>query len=358
MKKKLFFLVTLIIFSVTFVFSCGENRETYGKGSTNTDEKEKPEEPIDDNAKVVVAYVTSWSTIMPDPDYLTHINYAFGSVNSTFDGVNIDNEDRLKSIVDLKKKKPSLKVVLSIGGWGSGGFSEMAMMENTRKSFAADCKRVIDQFNLDGIDMDWEHPTSSEAGIASSPKDRENFNLLMQEIRNAIGDNKYLTFASPANVMYYDLEALAGIVNYVNIMMYDTGEPPYHHSALYRSEMVKSVSADEAINNHIAGGMPAKRLTLGIPFYGHGINGTTVAYKDIPKLLEQGNIEKWDDVAKAPYLVNAAGEVTLVYDNARSIGFKCEYLLQQGLRGAMYWEYSQDDSDGTLRKAVWNGINR
>ena len=45
-------------------------------------------------ARVVVAYVTSWTDIMPDPWAMTHINYAFGKVNETFDGVNISNRGR------------------------------------------------------------------------------------------------------------------------------------------------------------------------------------------------------------------------------------------------------------------------
>ena len=48
------------------------------------------------DTKVIVAYVTSWSSIMPDPQYMTHINYAFGHVSETFNGVGIDNENRLR----------------------------------------------------------------------------------------------------------------------------------------------------------------------------------------------------------------------------------------------------------------------
>ena len=51
------------------------------------------------DSKVVVAYVTSWSEVMPDPQYMTHINYAFGHVNESFNGVKIDNEERLRQIV-------------------------------------------------------------------------------------------------------------------------------------------------------------------------------------------------------------------------------------------------------------------
>ena len=91
---------------------------------------------------VVVAYVTSWSRVMPDPFTMTHINYAFGHVNDIFDGVRIDNPRRLKAIVDLKTVNPDLKVMLSVGGWGSGRFSEMAADDQRRMSFAQDCLKV------------------------------------------------------------------------------------------------------------------------------------------------------------------------------------------------------------------------
>ena len=56
------------------------------------------------DSKVVVAYVTSWSEVMPDPQYMTHINYAFGHVNDEPLTVSsIDNEERLRQIVDLRK---------------------------------------------------------------------------------------------------------------------------------------------------------------------------------------------------------------------------------------------------------------
>ena len=110
------------------------------------------QEVQDESEKVVVAYVTSWSTVMPDPDRVTHINYAFGHVSDSFDGVRIDNEDRLRSITALRDDAPSLKVLLSVGGWGSGRFSEMAADKKLRRSFAADCRRVVEEFGLDGID--------------------------------------------------------------------------------------------------------------------------------------------------------------------------------------------------------------
>ncbi len=96
--------------------------------------------------KVIVGYVTSWSDVIPDPTTMTHINYAFGNVNETFDGVGVANPERLRKIAALKKSEPGLKVALSVGGWGSGRFSEMASDAGRRRKFAEDCLRVVSEY--------------------------------------------------------------------------------------------------------------------------------------------------------------------------------------------------------------------
>ena len=225
------------------------------------------------DSKVVVAYVTSWSEVMPDPQYMTHINYAFGHVNESFNGVKIDNEERLRQIVDLRKQKPELKVLLSIGGWGSGRFSEMAANDEYRRAFAADCARVVKEFALDGIDIDWEYPTSSMANISSSPDDTENFTLLMQDIRAAIGNEKELTLATVASARYIDFKAILPSVDFVNIMAYDMASAPKHHSALYPSGHSGDITSDGAVTAHLKAGVPPSKLVMGMPFYGRGGDG-------------------------------------------------------------------------------------
>jgi len=305
---------------------------------------------------IVLAYITAGSDIIPDTDYVTHLNYAFGHVNETFNGVNISNEGRLRSIVKLKEKAPNLKIMLSIGGWTSGRFSEMAADPVTRRAFAQDCKRIVDEFELDGIDMDWEYPTSSSAGISSSSDDTENFTFLMKEIREEIGKDKLLTLASVYSARFVDFRAIDEYIDFVNIMTYDMGRPPYHNAPLYRSEYVRRLSIDESVDAHVIAGVPLNKLTLGMPFYGHGIDDISdfIDFKDMPKL--KGYTEKWDSMAMVPYLVDKDGKFICSYDNERSLKIKCEYLLKKGLLGAMYWEYSCDDSKGTLRKIVYNTV--
>lgn len=302
--------------------------------------------------RVVVAYVTSWSDVIPDPSCMTHINYAFGHVNDTFDGVRIDNPQRLKDMVALKQVNPDLKVMLSVGGWGSGRFSEMAMDRKLRRSFADDCLRVVEEFGLDGIDIDWEYPTSSAAGISYSPEDTGNFTMLMKDLRQVLGDGLLLTFASAASAEYVDFTAVEPYVDFVNIMAYDMATAPKHHSALYESEISGGMTSDKAAKAHMAAGVPAHKLVLGMPFYGRGAGryANFNDFKDIKKDIEAYEI--WDEKAQVPYIADTDGTLIVGYDNPRSLKIKCGYIKANGLRGAMYWDYDGDDADGTLRKTV------
>ena len=305
------------------------------------------------DSKVVVAYVTSWSEVMPDPQYMTHINYAFGHVNESFNGVKIDNEERLRQIVDLRKQKPELKVLLSIGGWGSGRFSEMAANDEYRRAFAADCDRVVKEFALDGIDIDWEYPTNSMANISSSPDDTENFTLLMQDIRAAIGNEKELTLATVASARYIDFKAILPSVDFVNIMAYDMASAPKHHSALYPSGHSGDITSDGAVTAHLKAGVPPSKLVMGMPFYGRGGDGYP-SFQDYNKVgnTDTQYTEKWDEVAQVPYLADKNDTLVFGFENPRSLAIKCQYILDKDLLGGMYWDYSGDNEQGDLRRTV------
>ena len=310
--------------------------------------------------KIVLAYITSGNKVMPDPNYVTHVNYAFGTVKSTFDGVNVQNPERLKEIVKLKEQKPSLKILLSIGGWGAGGFSEMACEDNLRAAFVKDCKKIADEFNLDGIDMDWEYPSSRGPGITAQPEDIDNFTKLMKELREILGKDKLVTFATSARARYYDFSAVMPYCDFVNIMAYDLGRPPRHNASLYPSSMTR-FSAKDAIDAHIEAGVAPNQLVLGVPFYGHGNRSKGfpdyVDYSAISKGDYDKYTHKWDEDGKVPYIVDEEGDMIVTYDSPESLKLKCDYALERGLLGVMYWEYSCDDPQLTLTKATYEAVN-
>ena len=316
--------------------------------SLPTDAK-KQQEPI------IVAYVASWgSQRMPDPTLMTHINYAFGNVSKTFDSVDLRDTEFLHGVLALKKQNPKLKIVLSIGGWTAGNFSEMAADERCRLSFARDCKRVVDQYGFDGIDIDWEYPTSDEAGISCSPDDTDNFTLLMRDIRAAIGKQKLLTIATIADAKFIDFRACLKYLDFVNIMAYDVANPPKHHTTLYRSSLSGRITVEEAVQAHLKAGVPRQKLTLGMPLYGRGAGDNKVLGRFV-KTGETGGqyTRKWDDVGKVPYLADADGNLVLAYDSPVSLAWKCRYIKEQGLLGAMYWECTEDNDQLEGMRSIW-----
>ena len=304
----------------------------------NTQDPQEPENPIDDPVVepeqdyIIVGYATYWDSTMPDPELLTHINYAFAHIKSDFESLDIKSESRLKKIAGLKKTHPGLKVLLSVGGWEAGNFSEMAADETHRKNFCNNCLAAVNKYDLDGIDIDWEYPTSSAAGISSSPNDTRNYTLMMADLRETLGEGKLITMASSANAKYVDFRSAIQYMDYVNIMTYDMGKPPYHNAGLYASSMTKR-SCDESVALHYQAGVPYEKIVLGIPFYGHG-NGREFSTDcvDYNEINFTGFNKCWDPLAMVPYLTNTSGEMVLSYDNEASVALKAEYIRKKGDR--------------------------
>ena len=314
-----------------------------------------PDPSAPEGGYIIVGYAYADSGTLPDPTLLTHINFSFAKIQDDFETLYIRDKkaNRLKQIVGLKSRKPSLKVLLSVGGWGAGNFSEMAADEAHRKNFCKNCLAAVNTYKLDGIDLDWEYPTSNSAGISSSPNDTRNFTLLLKDLRDALGPDKLITMASEASANYIDWSSALPYLDFVNIMSYDMGRPPYHNAALYPSSKTK-MSCEEAVAKHYAKGVPYNKMTLGMAFFGRVdrkiLQGDELDYNEIINL--KGYTECWDDVAKVPYLATAAGTMVLSYDNATSIGLKADYVKHKGLLGGMYWDIEADDADWTLSKAV------
>lgn len=303
--------------------------------------------------KYVIAYVTAWSDVMPDPQLMTHINYAFGHVTDSFDGIRIEKPERLRQIVALKERNPKLKVLLSVGGWTSGRFSEMAASDSTRQAFCLDARKIVDEFRLDGIDIDWEYPGSSEAGISSSEGDKDNFTKLMHGLRQTLGADKLVTLATYAGGRFYDFPAFIDAVDFVNMMSYDMNRVPEHHAPLFNSERFTGLTVEKALQAHLGQGVPARKLCMGLPLYGRGTPATAdyVDFKDLPSQLGKF-APGYDAQACVPYLADSEGNLVLGYDDEESLRVKCRYALDKKLLGVMYWECGADAPSFTLMRML------
>jgi chitinase len=312
-------------------------------------------------------------------DKLTHIIFSFCHLSGNVLKVdNADDATTITALVGLKKKNPSLKVLLSLGGWGGcATCSDVFSTAKGRKDFAASVLQLNQFFKTDGIDIDWEYPVvEGFPGHKFEAADKQNFTDLILELRGTLGNKFEVTFAAGGFQKFLenavDWKAVAPVVDRINLMTYDlvNGNSPStgHHTPLY-SNASQHESTDNAVKYLIKAGVPANKLVLGAATYGRMWEGVIAAqnglyqsgkfkqgldYKKFDRELtaEQGWKNYWDDVAKAPYAYNAQKQLFITYDDTRSMTLKTQYAIDQKLSGIMYWEIMNDKYVGGLLEAI------
>ncbi|KAI1382208.1 glycoside hydrolase superfamily [Hypoxylon crocopeplum] len=340
------------------------------------------------------AYFTNWGVNagyhaqeLPVSE-LTHILYAFadidpdGTVKSSDPSVDVqkrypgdlkqngtgDAFGAVKQLFIHKKWNRNLKTLLSIGGWNySPKFAAVAATDATRRKFATSAVKLITDWGFDGIDLDWEYP--------SSDTEKVNFVKLLEECRHALdrysllNGLKYrftISVASPASPVNYDKFDLTAMNKYVDswhLMAYDysgSWDTVSGHQAnvfAYGGAPSKKLSTNDAIRYYEAHGIHPQKILMGLPLYGRAFEGTSGIgqnyssvgeggpqpgvwyYKDLPKA---GAKVVYDDVAKATYSYDASTKELISYDNVQSTTYKSQYLIHRNMGGAFFWEASGD----------------
>jgi chitinase len=319
----------------------------------------------------------------------------------------------------LKDAYPDIKILVSLGGWlGSVFFSDAALSAQSRAAFVSSCIDLFILGDLpeaggaggvgvaagifDGIDIDWEYPVAGGAsGTHHNKDDAANLSLLFQEFRDQFDAIVWptleeerellLTMAGPASDyrgQNYNIGQDQAILDYVQIMTYDfhgTWERKTGHltnpctSILDPASETWRLSLDKSVKLYRDQyGVPAVKIVPGATFYGvgwkrvkeganYGLYGRAGGaatgvyedgydyYRDLP-LSDPDYTEHWDDLAKAAWLYNPTTDIFWTYDNPESLALKADYVRFFNLGGLMFWEVSGDDDDGTLIKALYDGL--
>ncbi|KAI8583566.1 hypothetical protein K450DRAFT_165570, partial [Umbelopsis ramanniana AG] len=227
----------------------------------------------------------------------THINYAFAilNTNSTPTWTDPDNTvTQLPSLVTAAHKQ-NVKVSISVGGWtGCLKYSATASTEANRQAFIAWNIAQITNYNLDGVDLDWEYPGRQGAGCngVDEANDAPNYLTLLQELRSAL-DTKFGTGVKEITLavrvqpfdqnggILSDMSAYAKVVTRFNLMLYDingswntvTGpNAPFNYAAGQ-----DPYSFVQAITTWKAANVPASQLVAGMAYYGR----STTALEDM-----------------------------------------------------------------------------
>lgn len=327
-----------------------------------------------------------------DAEKLTHINYAFVNVQDSMAVLTnlATDSTNFRKLNALKKINPDLKIVISIGGWTwSENFSDAVLTESSRLKFAKTSVDIVRQFDLDGVDIDWEYPgMRGEEGNIFRPEDKQNFTLMFKALRDELNllekekNKKYLLTtavgSSKAFIDHTEMGKAQEYLDYVLIMTYDYGGrngTVGHHTNLYDSDPSgEGSSADRSIRNFMAAGVPASKIGLGAAFYGKGFEAETARNHGLGEkrikpvqgggytklkdtLINQAGYQKYyDKKARAPYLFNDSTKVLITYDDEKSIKDKCKYIKKHKLAGIFFWEYFNDPRE-YLINAIDKNLN-
>lgn len=383
-----------LIFLLPLFFACNDATKKQDKTNQEPSAQETPKQAIPVEDLKIIGYAAGYEDYdfsKIDATKLTHINFAFANIVEGKAAFELETDaDKIATLIGLKKHNPNLKVLYSVGGWvWSDQFSTMAAYEDSRQKFAESCVALLKKHAFDGVDLDWEYPGQRAEDNDFRPSDKDNFTLLLKDIREALDvqgekDNTHylLTIATGADQQYIDHTNLGEAhkhLDFINVMCYDfyqgwmfqTG----HHANLHPSDKEKygGNSGVESIDRHIEAGVPVHKLVLGIPFYGRqwknvaptevplyasaNEGGYITPYWEILENLKSGKYEKmYDESAKASYLWNPTDHIFISWETPKEIELKSTYIKEKGLGGAMFWEYSLD-KDQELLNTLFENLN-
>lgn len=337
----------------------------------------------------VIGYYSGRTTMVDsfEIEKLTHLIFSFCHLKGNRLSVNNARDTAtILRMVELKKRNPRLKIILSLGGWG--GCKTCSAVFSTRRGrriFAKSVNRLSGYFNTDGIDLDWEYPAiAGFPGHAYTPADKHNFTKLIENLRKDLGKEKEISFAAGGFAAFIDSSVewkkVMPETDRVNLMSYDLvsgfSTVSGHHTPLYSTPQ-QSRSVDDGVKRLIAAGVPPEKIVIGAAFYArlfevtdtanHGLYRQAKFYHGLPFRnfadtisVANGFVLYWDTVAKAPYAFNNQRKILATYDDTASIRLKTEYSVKNKLNGIMFWQLAEDsftngllDAIDKTRKAMW-----
>ncbi|KAL2502514.1 Glycosyl hydrolase family protein with chitinase insertion domain [Forsythia ovata] len=310
-----------------------------------------------------------------DSSLFTHLFCAFADLDPQTYQLTISSANNASFAQFTKTvvlKNPSVKTLLSIGGGSADKtvFSSMAAQSTSRKAFIDSSIKLARSYGFSGLDLDWEYPQAAS--------DMVNLGSLLKEWRTAVAAEATTSgkvaltltaavyLAPTLNDLKYPVQSINSNLDWINVMAYDFYDPSWYkftnsHAALY--DPSGQVSGSYGVGAWSQAGVNAKKLVLGLPFYGyawrlvnannHGLlapasgpasadNGA-MGYRQIKNFIAQN---------KAPIVYNStivtnycyAGTTWIGYDDSQSINDKVLYAKQKGLLGYFAWHVGVDNN--------------
>lgn len=345
------------------------------------------------NKKIVYGFLPYWNInkFTPQPE-LTHLGYfsltidASGNVIEYYDGGEVDmglrrlNSDEFLEIGnDLLAQDKQVEVVIT--SFNHGDIVAFLSSQSAQENFFTSLDSVLLAYPISGVNIDFE--TSKE----TSQTVRDNFTKFMERLREHL-DNKYgnmqvsidMYAGAATNQQLWDVAGIEPYVDHIIVMAYD-----FHRTNSQRAGPVAPLFGDasqweSSINRYLQDFLaivPAKKVVLGLPFYGYEWQttsrdstshtfpdtGATASYSRVLDLLEKKEElqvqEHWNETALSPYISYIEdGEIYVVYyENSRSLSYKLDYANQLDLGGIAIWALGYEGDSRELWDVIQRKIN-
>ena len=321
--------------------------------------------PLSQEEKKIFAYYNT-EVLADVPKGVDTIIFAFAFARAN--GViylGAENQYKLENALTVlnQLKERGLKILISVGGYeNSETFPVIAANATARQQFATSAADFMRKYNFDGIDINWEFKTRDEA---------QHYAELVNEARCGNPD-KILTvtvFRRPNIMDLVDYTKIDQSVDYYNLLTYEyygadwssiTGfNTPLHHVSDDPSDLCIDVSTRYLLGLN---GVTKSKVILGVAFYGQQFSDTDGLHKPFVKgpnsiRIDYNHIKgvstaQYNAQAAAVYIYDKVNRVLTTFDDTRSIGDKCDYIIQQNLTGAFIWELGGDKNNELLKKVV------
>jgi len=329
-------LVNLSPFVFALTFAC--NSDNSGRGS-----RSQPPPAASDKKGGIVAYHPDYRDTPSNDqlDRLTHL--VLFSITPTNHDVPLPSgwgsnwPSNINDIVNRAHDR-GVKVIIALGGWGKTGSFPDSVKPANRQTFVNNIMALVNQYNFDGVDIDWEYPNTNE--------EVANFEGFMVALKAALG-NKRLSFAIGAQYQpnkYTD--ATYNALDALHLMTYDglTRNRPHHADMTWSKSVV-----DRWVNS---GKLGKEKIFYGVPFYGR-----------------KGN--DWNDWEEETYAVIISSDQAAYsqtdsangwrYDGIPQIKEKTKYAWDKDIGGIMIWETGQDvaaTDQYSLLRAIYEETKR
>lgn len=241
-----------------------------------------------------------------------------------------------------------------------------------REKLVNDLVKIINQYNLDGINVDIENVTDS---------DRENYTDLVRLLREKLPKDKTVSVAVAANPYNwqtgwhgsYDYSELAKYADYLLIMAYDE-----HYESGVEGP-VASIDFIEKTIKYALSETTSEKIVVGLPFYGRywkngsSYGGYGVTLDKIKSLIanyeSKVTYDESTETAKAVIKIKAGdmkpsingrtlyeGTYTFYYENEKSIEAKINLIEKYNLRGIGCWSLGQETEEVWTYYSKYLGI--